>query len=132
MTCEQHSDDSSHRLVYLAAERTLSSWVRTALSLMALGFVIDRFDLVLRHVLKGPGLSGLHSHQLWTWSGAILIAMGILMLVVAGIRYLRFALRYRRDGSTGVGSSLVVGSVSSFVIAVAGLFMLFVLITTLR
>lgn len=129
---QQHSDDSSQRLVYFAAERTLSSWVRTALSLMALGFVIDRFDLVLRQLLKQPLRSGLHSHELWTWSGAVLIAMGVLMLVVAGIRYLRFALGYRRDGSTDVGSSLMVAAMFSFVIAIVGVFILFVLITTLR
>ena len=38
------------RLVYFAAERTLMSWIRAALGLMALGFVIDRFGLVLRQV----------------------------------------------------------------------------------
>ena len=127
-----HSHDATDRLVYLAAERTLAAWVRTALSLMALGFVIDRFDLVLRKVLKGNALDALHSHQLWTWSGAVLIAMGILMVVGASVHYLRFARRYRRDDSTALGHSLVAGALFSVLIAAAGIFLLVVLITTLR
>jgi putative membrane protein len=34
--------------VYFAAERTLLAWVRTAVTLMAFGFVIARFGLFLR------------------------------------------------------------------------------------
>ena len=48
-------DETGRQLVYFAAERTLMAWVRTALSLMALGFVIDRFGLVLRQVLPEAG-----------------------------------------------------------------------------
>lgn len=129
---EHRADEQSRRLVYFAAERTLTSWIRTALSLMALGFVIDRFDLVLRQVLKAPARHALHSHAMWTWSAAILIAMGILMVVVAGIRYLRFARSYERDGNTDVGHSLTVGALFSLVLGVCGLLLLGVLVTTLR
>jgi len=49
------------RLVYFAAGRTLMAWVRSALGLMALGFVVDRFGLVLSQItpttikMHGPG-----------------------------------------------------------------------------
>ena len=54
MDGEQNPVELARRLVYFAAERTLTSWVRTALSLMALGFVIDRFGLILDMLHAGP------------------------------------------------------------------------------
>ena len=33
---------------HAANERTFLAWVRTAIAVMAFGFVIERFDLVLR------------------------------------------------------------------------------------
>ncbi len=127
MSTEPGSDEQSRRLVYLAAERNLTSWIRTALSLMALGFVIDRFDLVLRQMLDAPARAALHSHAFWYWSGSIAIAMGILMAMVAGLYYLRFALRYRRNGSTEIGHSMIVGALFTFVLGACGLVLLGVL-----
>lgn len=132
MTAPQAPDDPARQLVYYAAERTLGSWVRTALSLMALGFVIDRFDLVLRQVVKTPVRAVLHSHQLWSWSGSILIGMGIAMLTAAGVRYLLFALRYHRGQPARVGHGLLVASLFTFLIADAGVFLLVVLMTSMR
>jgi len=39
---------------YLAAERTFLAWVRTALTLMAFGFVVARFGLFLRELQIRP------------------------------------------------------------------------------
>lgn len=57
MASDETSIELSRRLVYHAAERTLTSWIRTALSLMTLGFVVDRFDLVLRQVTDTPAVT---------------------------------------------------------------------------
>ena len=35
---------------YLAAERTVLAWIRTALSLMGFGFVVARFGLFLQEL----------------------------------------------------------------------------------
>jgi inner membrane protein YidH len=35
---------------HAANERIFLAWVRTAIAMMAFGFVIERFDLFLRHV----------------------------------------------------------------------------------
>jgi len=126
-TQPEPSDEQSRRLVYLAAERTLSSWIRTALSLMVLGFVVDRFYLVLRQAFGGKSVAGLQARTLWHLGGSILIALGALMAVVAGIYYLRFALRYRRNGSTEVGGSLVVAALFTFVLGAFGVALLAVL-----
>ena len=119
-TQPESSDEQSRRLVYLAAERTLTSWIRTALSLMVLGFVVDRFDVVLRQAFATKSIDGVSSHALWHWDGSILIALGVLMAVVAGINHLRFALRCRRNGSTEVGGSLEHGALFTFVLAACG------------
>lgn len=120
----ESSEEQSRRLVYFAAERTLSSWIRTALSLMALGFVIDRFDLVVLKVLGGKSAAGLHSQDLGRWGGSILIALGVLMAVAAGIHHLRFASRYRRSGSTAVGCSLTVAALFTLVLGACGVALL--------
>jgi len=43
--------------VFLAAERTLFAWNRTGISLMAFGFVVERFELYLQYlgVHQAPG-----------------------------------------------------------------------------
>jgi putative membrane protein len=41
--------------VYFAAERTLLAWIRTAVALIGLGFVVARFGLFLRLVQQNPG-----------------------------------------------------------------------------
>ena len=59
-------ETTGRRLVYFAAERTFMAWIRVALALMALGFVIDRFGLVVRQLmpeLKAQTTSPLFSFQ---------------------------------------------------------------------
>lgn len=92
-------------LVYFAAERTLMAWIRAALGLMALGFVIDRFGLVVRTMT--PHAEGIiQTSTLSFLSGAGLVAVGALMAVVAAARYTRFAYRYRQTGDVKPGYGL--------------------------
>lgn len=128
----ENANELSRRLVYLAAERTLTSWIRTALSLMALGFVVDRFDLVVREMLDAPLRDALHAHVVWRWSGSVLIALGIVMAVASGAYYLRFAWRYRRDGSTEVGHSMIFGALFTLLLGAGGLVVLLVIASALQ
>lgn len=106
-------------LVYFAAERTLMAWLRSALGLMALGFVIDRFGLVLRQMLP-QGSAALSSPSFSFWAGASLVVAGALMAAVGAIRYLRFAVRYHRSGDTEPGHGLVPAIFFIGLVAVAG------------
>jgi len=63
--------DSDPR-VFFAAERTLLAWIRTALGLIGLGFVVAKFGLFLR--LVRPDVNYL-SHA---WSGVIGVALALL------------------------------------------------------
>ena len=120
LTSPSDTETSARRLVYFAAERTLFAWVRTALALMALGFVVDRFGLFVRQLVASAGVQ-LHPKPFSSWAGTSLIILGVLMTVVAGIRYSSFALRYQREGSTEPGYGLSLGILFTVLTAIAGI-----------
>ena len=99
----------------------------TALSLMALGFVLDRFDLVLRQLLQTSARHASSSRLLWQWGGAIVIGLGALMALAAGAWYLRFALCYRHEVGAGRAHSLIAGALFSLVLGVGGVVLIGVL-----
>ena len=71
--------------VFFAAERTLLAWNRTALALMAFGFVIERFGLFAGLLEAGdaPLLSGSAS----LWIGIAFIVMGAAVSMVSVLQY---------------------------------------------
>jgi len=70
--------------VFFAAERTLMAWNRTGLTLMAFGFVLERFGLFLHMLRQVPGHAG---RDLSFWIG---IAFIVLALVVIGFSIVQF------------------------------------------
>ena len=70
--------------VFFAAERTLMAWNRTGLTLMAFGFVLERFGLFLHVLRQDPGHAG---RDLSFWIGIAFIA---LALVVIGFSIVQF------------------------------------------
>ncbi len=118
---DSHADREllAKHLVYFAAERTLMAWIRAALGLMALGFVIDRFGLVLRQVLPEARNAMLPSSFSFG-VGAFLVGIGALMAIVGAVRYMRYAIRYHRDGDTDPGHGLVPAIVFIVLVAIAG------------
>lgn len=87
---EERTEQSAERS-YMNAERTLSVWTRTALSLMIFGIAVDRFGLLLRHErwvhIGNPFLP----NPLSTLGGIVLVALGVLMVLTCGFRYLAYA-----------------------------------------
>ncbi|MGA8260524.1 MAG: DUF202 domain-containing protein [Arenicellales bacterium] len=121
MNDESDPIELARRLVYLAAERTLTSWIRTALGLMALGFVIDRFGLILEMMHAGSKALDPGSRMLSVWVGSLFVGFGATMALGAGIRYLRFAIAFHRERRTGVRHGIYVGAVFSLLLALVGL-----------
>jgi putative membrane protein len=76
---------------HAANERTFLAWVRTAIAMMAFGFVIERFDLFLQ--VAAPQLAGrqlgAHSQAFANVAGLAFIAIGVVMIVLAGFRFIR-------------------------------------------
>ena len=78
---------------HAANERTFLAWIRTAIAVMAFGFLVERFDLFLqiagqtlaRHVLSPTG------QLVGNVAGLILIAIGAATIVLAIVRFRRTA-----------------------------------------
>ena len=72
--------------VYFAAERTLLAWLRTGIAIMAFGFVVARFSLMLRllQIQNGVALTG---HGVSPYLGAGLVLLGALATAVGASEY---------------------------------------------
>jgi putative membrane protein len=73
-----------------ANERTFLAWVRTAIAVMAFGFLVEKFDLFLE--LAAPSFSGrvlsLPGQKFGNVAGLSLIVLGTAMVAIAAIRFL--------------------------------------------
>ncbi len=82
---------------HAANERTFLAWVRTAIAVMAFGFVIERFDLFLQ--VAAPQLAqrqfsghvSSHGETFANLAGLAFIAIGVAMIVLAGLRFSKTA-----------------------------------------
>lgn len=70
--------------VLFAAERTLMAWTRTSLTLMAFGFMIERFGLFL-HMLRQD--SGHLGRDMSFWIGAAFIVLAQSLIVRSVVQY---------------------------------------------
>ena len=77
---------------HAANERTFLAWVRTAIALMAFGFVIEKFDLFLQYLAPQLAKQQLVAHsQSANLAGLAFILLGVAMTAVAGFRFVRIA-----------------------------------------
>jgi len=78
---------------HAANERTFLAWVRTAIAVMALGFLIERFDLFLK--FAAPQLAqqqiAPHGQAFANAAGLAFIGIGVAMIAVAGVRFIKTA-----------------------------------------
>jgi inner membrane protein YidH len=74
---------------HAANERTFLAWVRTAIAIMAFGFVIEKFDLFLKALAPQVALKQIapHGQKFANAAGLAFIAIGVVMIVIAGIRF---------------------------------------------
>lgn len=81
---------------HAANERTFLAWVRTAIAVIAFGFVIEKFNLFVLTMANANSLNGEHRLQLERLSGPLgrydgltMILFGLVLVVIAAARFVR-------------------------------------------
>ena len=76
---------------HLANERTFLAWMRTSVSLMIFGFVVEKFSLFVSLFEKEYGkinkINVAAPHGYSAFFGVLLIAIGALLCILAFIKY---------------------------------------------
>jgi putative membrane protein len=103
--------------VFFAAERTLLAWTRTSLTLMAFGFVVERFGLFLQVIL--PEHSETLERGLSFWIGLSFIILGSLSSAAA-VRQYRKVLQTLNPDEIPNGYLVHLGSWANLVVAALG------------
>lgn len=75
---------------HMANERTFLAWSRTSISLLAFGFVIERFDIFLKHILK------LEDPSAPLTASPTIIALSLLAFLLAGMTIIVSGVRFIR------------------------------------
>lgn len=79
--------------VFFAAERTLLAWLRTGLTIIAIGFVVARFGLFVRLLVwqhAGTGTNAPEEALLSTAIGILFVVIGSGAIMSAAIQHRRF------------------------------------------
>jgi putative membrane protein len=78
---------------HAANERTFLAWVRTAIAIMAFGFLVERFDLFVE--IAGHSIAGhkvtVGGQTLANVAGLMLVVLGCATLVLAIVRFRKTA-----------------------------------------
>lgn len=75
---------------HAANERTFLAWVRTAIAVVAFGFLIERFDLFLRFAARDMPHVAQPAHAgAANFIGILFVVIGLAMIVIATLRFFR-------------------------------------------
>jgi inner membrane protein YidH len=101
---------------HLANERTLLSWVRTGVSLLSVGFVIERAGALAAGSLGAEGQDTALASEIF---GLALIALGCLTLIVGSVQFFRNRRMIREGVFTTRPAPYMIIVVLSLALAVA-------------
>lgn len=99
---------------HLANQRTLLAWVRTGISIMALGFVVARFGLLLREL--SVATTHVTSSGVSDWFGIALVLFGAALVGLSLANYLRIA-RGIEEGAPRIAPGLDIAMVAGLILA---------------
>lgn len=119
---------------HAANERTYLAWVRTAIAVMAFGFLVEKFDLFLE--IAAQSLSGKPptalNQAVGDVAGLLLILLGGAMMVVATMRFREVARDIdAADARPGRGTRMGVILIM-LLLALGGMLFAFLIYTVLR
>ena len=113
---------------YMNAERTLSVWVRTALGLIICGLAVDRFGLFVVELPVGSGQPSYHSNAVSNWVGVALVAAGVVVALMTGLRFYAYAAAYLREHRPPYYHTPILGPFFATMVGVFGLVVLIVMV----
>src|SRR5438270_12615125 len=94
---------------HAANERTFLAWVRTAIAVMAFGFLIERFDLFLQTAAgsgTGRSVSGI-GQKFANFAGLAFLVLGTVMIVLAAFRFFLTGRKIDSErAQAGVGTAM--------------------------
>jgi putative membrane protein len=74
-----------------ANERTYLAWIRTAISIMAFGFLIEKFDLFLTYINQvTENAMDLQPNPVTQFVGLGLILVGVMVIFAATVRFFAY------------------------------------------
>lgn len=121
---------------HAANERTFLAWVRTAIAIMAFGFLVEKFDLFLE--FAAPSFVGrtlsMPGQKFGNIAGLSLIVVGTVMVATAAARFLVIAKNIDSASEhLGTGSRIDIALAALLVMLGCGLFIYLshALVTTL-
>lgn len=103
--------------VFFAAERTLLAWNRTSLTLMAFGFVIERFGLFMHLLLPKHGVTAERGVSFWV--GIVFVILGAYSAASSTVQY-RKVLRTLKPAEIPNGYSVNAGVITNLIVALLG------------
>jgi putative membrane protein len=114
---------------HLANERTFLAWIRTAIGIMAFGFVVVKFSIFLRRIsiLMGKDIVD-KSHGYSDVIGIIIVATGALTLFLSLLRFQKVKAEIIKDQYHSASGTLIV--LVSFIIIIS-IILITYLITTM-
>ena len=110
---------------HAANERTFLAWVRTAITIMAFGFVVTKFDLFLKVAVQSLHLQSPTTGRefIATTAGMLLLVLGGTMMAFAVIRFRKTSIAIdAEDVRSGPGTALDVTLVTLLLLFGASLF----------
>jgi putative membrane protein len=121
---------SSDPRVFFAAERTLLAWVRSGITVMALGFVVAKFGLFL-NLISAASNSAIHhqSSGLSSVFGIALVMIGVAVILGAQLNHRLYVETLPPEDVPKLAINWL-GSLLTYSIALVGALLAYYLITT--
>jgi putative membrane protein len=94
---------------HAANERTFLAWVRTGLSAITLGIVVEKGSLLALAVASSSTVAQHAPNSLGNYGGPALVAAGVVVMLGASVRFLRTTLRIN-DQNTHSASAVGVAA----------------------
>jgi putative membrane protein len=121
---------------HAANERTFLAWTRTGLSVIAFGFVIEKFNVMVEAVANTASAAAAQkllverlAAPLGRYDGLALILVGIGLIIIAGLRYARTSRLIDQEQFARAGSGRTEMLLTVLLALLASSFCIFVVFT---